>query len=91
MSFVITEIKVMLYFVESLKSICEAFIVALEIAHLPPVPYNQGQKLAKRKSKVVSEDRNTNMYLDIVGLPHLTRNVSETQLLALKNAGKTDF
>ncbi|KRT82343.1 hypothetical protein AMK59_4188, partial [Oryctes borbonicus] len=73
--------------IESLKSICEAFIVALDIARVPPVKYHPGHRLDKRKSKVLTGSKNTSMYLDIVGLPQLTRNVSETQLLALKNAG----
>ncbi|XP_017769575.1 PREDICTED: phosphatidylinositide phosphatase SAC2 isoform X2 [Nicrophorus vespilloides] len=73
--------------IESLKAICEAFSVALDIGGLPPIPYKQGQKLDRRKSKVISDNSASNVYLDIVGLPHLTRNVSETQLLALKNAG----
>ncbi|GJQ85005.1 hypothetical protein Trydic_g3667 [Trypoxylus dichotomus] len=73
--------------IESLKSICEAFTVALDIAGLPPVKYHQGHRLDKRKSKVLTDNKSTGMYLDLVGLPQLTRNVSETQLLALKNAG----
>ncbi|KAI4462332.1 phosphatidylinositide phosphatase sac1 [Holotrichia oblita] len=76
---------------ESLKSICEAFIVGLDIAGIHSIKYNQGHKLDKRKSKVITDGRGTNMYLDIVGLPQLTRNVSETQLLALKNAGNSPF
>lgn len=73
---------------ESLRSICEAFMVAIELAGLPHIPYAQGSKLERRKSKIVSSDHpSSNVYLDIVGLPHLTRNVSEGQLLALKSAG----
>lgn len=77
------------FVIESLKSICEAFIVGLDIAGIHSIKYNQGHKLDKRKSKVITDGRGTNMYLDIVGLPQLTRNVSETQLLALKNAGNS--
>lgn len=73
---------------ESLRTICEAFIVAIGLAGLPQIPYTQGSKLERRKSKLVSSDHpSSNVYLDIVGLPHLTRNVSEGQLLALKSAG----
>lgn len=76
-------------FLESLRAICEAFTVAIELAGLPPITYAQGLKLDRRKSKIVSSDHpSSNVYLDIVGLPHLTRNVSESQLLALKSAGK---
>lgn len=75
---------------ESLKAICEAFIVAIEIAHLPAVPFRQN-KLDKRKSKVLSSDGSSFLgpgsYLDVTSLPHMTRNVSETQLLTLKNVG----
>ncbi|XP_044737483.1 phosphatidylinositide phosphatase SAC2 [Chrysoperla carnea] len=71
--------------IESLKAICEAFLVALDICGLPSVPYYQGQKLDRRKSKVIG---GSNTYLDVTAtLPHLTRNVSETQLLALKTVG----
>lgn len=74
--------------IESLKSICESFIVAMEINNLRSVPFMQGRKLDRKKSKVVAEGlTGSNIYLDVVGLPHLTRNVSESQLLALKNAG----
>lgn len=63
-------------------------MVAIELAGLPQISYLQGTKLERRKSKIVSSDHpSSNVYLDIVGLPHLTRNVSEGQLLALKSAG----
>jgi len=42
--------------------------------------------LDKRKSKLVNVKGSTGL-LDISSLPELTRNVSETQLLALKTAG----
>ncbi|XP_069695260.1 phosphatidylinositide phosphatase SAC2 isoform X2 [Periplaneta americana] len=77
--------------IESLKAICEAFTVALEIAHLPEIPFRQG-KLDKRKSKVLSSANSSSLlgsgsYLDVMTLPHMTRNVSESQLLSLKNVG----
>lgn len=79
----------MFLILESLKAICEAFTVAVGLAGLPPVPYCQGSKLDRRKSKIVNSNHpSSNVYLDIVGLPHLTRNMSESQLLALKSAGK---
>lgn len=70
-----------------MKAICEAFIVAMDICDLKPIPYNQGARLDRRRSKIVSANLNSNIYLDIAALPQMTRNVSETQLLALKNAG----
>ncbi|CAH0554343.1 unnamed protein product [Brassicogethes aeneus] len=73
--------------IESLKAIGEAFLVAMEICGIPSIPYRQGQSLDRRKSKIIPGSTESNMYLDIVGLPQMTRNVSETQLLALKNAG----
>ena len=73
-----------------MKAICEAFIVAVEIALLPAVPFKQ-TKLDKRKSKLLSSDSSSLLgpgsYLDVATLPHMTRNVSETQLLSLKNVG----
>ena len=74
---------------ESLKAICEAFVVALDICGLPPVPFSCGKCLDRRKSKVINnETHRSSIYLDIVGLPQMTRNVSESQLLSLKNVGK---
>lgn len=58
----------------------------MEIAELPNIPMNMNVALDKRKSKVVRSKGSTGL-LDISSLPELTRNVSETQLLALKNAG----
>ncbi|XP_008198080.1 phosphatidylinositide phosphatase SAC2 isoform X1 [Tribolium castaneum] len=72
--------------IESLKAICEAFVVALDICGLPPVPFNCGKCLDRRKSKVINNEGRS-IYLDIVGLPQITRNVSESQLLSLKNVG----
>ncbi|CAH1279100.1 unnamed protein product [Diabrotica balteata] len=75
--------------IESLKSICEGYLVALDICGLKPVPFVQGQALDRRKSKVISSGRSSNsIYLDITSLPQMTRNVSESQLLSLKNVGK---
>lgn len=80
------------FFLESLKAICEAFTVAMDIAGIPPVPFKQGQALDKRKSKVInSGTSSSNIYLDIMSLPQMTRNVSESQLLSLKNVGKYWF
>ncbi|XP_063228378.1 phosphatidylinositide phosphatase SAC2 [Bacillus rossius redtenbacheri] len=79
--------------IESLKAICEALQVALEIAGLPPVPFSQG-RLDRRKSAALLAEGSTGhrltgsgSYLDITALPHMTRNVSETQLQALRVAG----
>ncbi|KAG7200666.1 hypothetical protein KM043_001219 [Ampulex compressa] len=72
--------------VESLKAICEAISVAMEIANLPKVAIAMNVTLDKRKSKLVNVKGSTGL-LDISSLPELTRNVSETQLLALKSAG----
>lgn len=59
-----------------------------EISGLAPISYNQGHKLEKRKSKVINTgSTSSSIYLDVVGLPNLTRNVSESQLLAIKSAG----
>lgn len=78
----------MLLFSESLKAICEAFVVAIDLGDLKPIPLQLGQRLDRRKSKTVNVAGGSSIYLDITGLPHLTRNVSETQLLAIKSAGK---
>ncbi|XP_018363173.1 PREDICTED: phosphatidylinositide phosphatase SAC2 isoform X2 [Trachymyrmex cornetzi] len=72
--------------IESLKAICEAISIAMEIANLPKVPVAMNVTLDKRKSKLVNVKGSTGL-LDISSLPELTRNVSETQLLALKTAG----
>ncbi|XP_018575995.1 phosphatidylinositide phosphatase SAC2 isoform X2 [Anoplophora glabripennis] len=75
--------------VESLKAICEAFVVAMDIAGISPVPFKQGLALDRRKSKVINSGTSTtsSIYLDIASLPQMTRNVSESQLLSLKNVG----
>ncbi|XP_072759943.1 phosphatidylinositide phosphatase SAC2 isoform X2 [Anoplolepis gracilipes] len=72
--------------IESLKAICEAISVAMEIAGLPKIPIAMNVTLDKRKSKLVNVKGSTGL-LDISSFPELTRNVSETQLLALKTAG----
>ncbi|XP_051157646.1 phosphatidylinositide phosphatase SAC2 isoform X2 [Leptopilina boulardi] len=72
--------------IESLKAIGEAITVAMEISALPKVPIAMNVALDKRKSKLVNSKGHTGL-LDISTFPDLTRNVSETQLLALKNAG----
>lgn len=76
---------------ESLKAICEAFLVAADLCGLPSIPFRVGQKLERRKSKCVNMSNSSSIYLDITGLPNLTRNVSETQLLAIKSAGNSTF
>jgi len=58
----------------------------MEIANLPKIPVAMNVTLDKRKSKLVNVKGSTGL-LDISSLPELTRNVSETQLLALKTAG----
>lgn len=58
----------------------------MEIANLPKVPVAMNVTLDKRKSKLVNVKGTTGL-LDISSFPELTRNVSETQLLALKTAG----
>ncbi|KAJ8983827.1 hypothetical protein NQ317_008953 [Molorchus minor] len=73
--------------IESLKAICEAFVVAMDICGIPSVPYKQGQALDRRKSKVMNSGMSNSIYLDIATLPQMTRNVSESQLLSLKNVG----
>ncbi|XP_060529101.1 phosphatidylinositide phosphatase SAC2 isoform X2 [Cylas formicarius] len=78
--------------VESLKTICEAFVVAIEIAGLPFVPFKSGEALDRRKSRVLrNKTNNSSIYLDLVNLPQITRNVSETQLSAIKSAGSKAF
>ncbi|XP_012262086.2 phosphatidylinositide phosphatase SAC2 isoform X2 [Athalia rosae] len=72
--------------IESLRAICEAISVAMEIAELPNIPIAMNVTLDRRRSKVVHSKGSTGL-LDISSLPELTRNVSETQLLALKSAG----
>lgn len=71
---------------ESLKAICEAIAVTMEISGLPKIPVAMNVALDKRKSKLVNVRGSTGL-LDISSFPELTRNVSETQLLALKTAG----
>ncbi|XP_043790468.1 phosphatidylinositide phosphatase SAC2 isoform X2 [Apis laboriosa] len=72
--------------IESLKSICEAISVAMDINSLPKIPIAMNVTLDRRKSKLVNSKGTTGL-LDISSFPELTRNVSETQLLALKSAG----
>ncbi|XP_063992815.1 phosphatidylinositide phosphatase SAC2 isoform X1 [Diachasmimorpha longicaudata] len=72
--------------VESMKAICETFSVAVEIASLPKIPIAMNVPLDKRTSKPVKAKGST-VLLDITSFPQITRNVSETQLLALKSAG----
>lgn len=58
----------------------------MEIAGLPKMPIATNVSLDRRKSKLVNSKGSTGL-LDISSFPELTRNVSETQLLALKSAG----
>lgn len=58
----------------------------MEIAGLPKIPIAMNVTLDRRKSKLVNVKGSTGL-LDLSSLPELTRNVSETQLLALKSAG----
>ncbi|XP_045474678.1 phosphatidylinositide phosphatase SAC2 isoform X2 [Harmonia axyridis] len=73
--------------IEYLKAICESFLISFEICQLPQVRCTQGQVLDKRKSKLINETLSDAMYLNVVGIPPMTRNVSESQLLVLKNVG----
>lgn len=73
---------------EYLKAICESFLISFEICQLPQVRCTQGQVLDKRKSKLINETLSDAMYLNVVGIPPMTRNVSESQLLVLKNVGE---
>ncbi|KAJ8715665.1 hypothetical protein PYW07_010147 [Mythimna separata] len=71
--------------IESLHSICESLMVARDVAKLTPIPFHDGVKLEKKKSKVhpgQSGSARSSLYLDLSRLPTLTRNVSETQLVA---------
>ncbi|XP_045780758.1 phosphatidylinositide phosphatase SAC2 isoform X1 [Maniola jurtina] len=73
--------------IESLHSICESLVVARDIAKLPPISFHDGVKLERKKSKVhptqgTSGGARSSLYLDLSRLPTLTRNVSETQLVA---------
>ncbi|XP_041985567.1 phosphatidylinositide phosphatase SAC2 [Aricia agestis] len=78
--------------IESLHSICESILVARDVAGLPPIPFHDGVKLDRRKSKVVGGSgkggARSSLYADLSRLPALTRNVSETQLVAdIRSAG----
>ncbi|KAI5645604.1 inositol phosphatase domain-containing protein [Phthorimaea operculella] len=73
--------------IESLHSICESIMVARDVAKLPPIPFHDGVKLERRKSKVhpiqgQTSSGRSSLYLDLSRLPTLTKNVSETQLVA---------
>lgn len=50
-----------------MKAICETFLVALEIAGLPPVMYTTGRPLDKKKSKVLDPANSCRLgsYLDL--------------------------
>ncbi|XP_050357404.1 phosphatidylinositide phosphatase SAC2 isoform X2 [Nymphalis io] len=73
--------------IESLHSICESLMVARDVAKLPPITFHDGIKLERKKSKIhpaqgASGGARSSLYLDLSRLPTLTRNVSETQLVA---------
>ncbi|KAJ2941504.1 hypothetical protein O0L34_g14550 [Tuta absoluta] len=73
--------------IESLHSICESIMVARDVAKLPPIPFHDGVKLERRKSKVhpiqgQTSSGRSSLYLDLSRLPTLPKNVSETQLVA---------
>ncbi|RVE44068.1 hypothetical protein evm_011305 [Chilo suppressalis] len=73
--------------IESLHSICESLMVARDVAKLPRIPFHDGIKLERKKSKVHPTQGQpgglrASLYLDLSRLPTLTRNVSETQLVA---------
>ncbi|XP_049880526.1 phosphatidylinositide phosphatase SAC2 isoform X2 [Pectinophora gossypiella] len=73
--------------IESLHSICETIIVARDVAKLPTIAFHDGVKLERKKSKVhpiqgQSSAGKSSLYLDLSRLPTLTKNVSETQLVA---------
>ncbi|XP_046973007.1 phosphatidylinositide phosphatase SAC2 [Vanessa cardui] len=73
--------------IESLHSICESLMVARDVAKLPSIPFHDGIKLERKKSKIqpaqgASGGARSSLYLDLSRLPTLTRNVSETQLVA---------
>lgn len=38
---------------ESLRSICECFMITIDVANLPKIPFKQGGKIDRRKSKVI--------------------------------------
>ncbi|CAH2245692.1 jg4851 [Pararge aegeria aegeria] len=83
--------------IESLHSICESLVVARDIAKLPAIPFHDGIKLDRKKSKVhptqgTSGGARSSLYLDLSRLPTLTRNVSETQLVAdIRSVGSKAF
>ncbi|XP_026754243.1 phosphatidylinositide phosphatase SAC2 isoform X1 [Galleria mellonella] len=73
--------------IESLHSICESIVVARDVAKLPPIPFHDGIKLERKKSKLqpgasAGAGARSSLYVDVSRLPSLTRNVSETQLVA---------
>ncbi|CAH2096908.1 unnamed protein product [Euphydryas editha] len=78
--------------IESLHSICESLMVARDIAKLPPVPFHDDIKLERKKSKLHPAHgpagARSSLYVGLSRLPALTRNVSETQLVAdIRSAG----
>ncbi|CAH0721208.1 unnamed protein product, partial [Brenthis ino] len=84
--------------IESLHSICESVVVARDVAKLPPIPFHDGIKLERKKSKLHpgqgagGAGARSSLYVDLSRLPALTRNVSETQLVAdIRSVGSKAF
>uniref|UniRef100_A0ABD2XJU5 SAC domain-containing protein n=1 Tax=Trichogramma kaykai TaxID=54128 RepID=A0ABD2XJU5_9HYME len=76
--------------IESLKAIAEAIAVASELQGIPKIPIAMNVTLDKRRSKIVNAKGHAGL-LDIASFPSITRNVSETQLNAIKSVGTKAF
>ncbi|XP_014236993.1 phosphatidylinositide phosphatase SAC2 isoform X2 [Trichogramma pretiosum] len=76
--------------IESLKAIAEAIAVASELEGIPKIPIAMNVTLDKRRSKIVNAKGHAGL-LDIASFPSITRNVSETQLNAIKSVGTKAF
>ncbi|XP_075229040.1 phosphatidylinositide phosphatase spermathreecae isoform X2 [Lycorma delicatula] len=75
--------------IESLRAISETFEVALQIANMTEVKVVHKDILERRTSRTLLSDElsNTGGKLDTTLQNRMTRNVSESQLHALKNVG----
>jgi hypothetical protein len=71
--------------IESLKAICESFKVALSVKSLN-VPFYEG-KLDRRKSKLTNFTQESSHSRDLLKVGQMPRNISDGQLLTLKNVG----
>jgi hypothetical protein len=71
--------------IESLKAICESFKVALSVKSLN-VPFYEG-KLDRRKSKPTNFIQESPQSRDLLKVGQMPRNISDGQLLTLKNVG----